>query len=70
LLVSNLIQPLVLLLLVVLLTPPLGAHIARVMDGERTFLHPVLGPVERLVYHSLRLAPDREQTWRPTRDRC
>jgi K+-transporting ATPase ATPase A chain len=64
LLVSNLIQPLVLLLLVVLLTPPLGAHIARVMDGERTFLHPVLGPVERLVYRSLRLAPDREQTWK------
>ena len=25
-------------------TPPLGAFIARVMGGERTFLHPVLGP--------------------------
>jgi len=63
-LVSNLIQPLVLLLAVVVLTPPLGAFIARVMGGERTFLHPLLGPVERLVYRTLRLQPDREQTWK------
>ena len=63
-LVSNLVQPLVLFLAVVVLTPPLGAFIARVMGGERTFLHPVLGPVERLVYRSLRLQPDREQTWK------
>ena len=63
-LVSNLVQPLVLFLAVVVLTPPLGAFIARVMGGERTFLHPVLGPVERLVYRGLRLQPDREQTWK------
>jgi K+-transporting ATPase ATPase A chain len=63
-LVSNLVQPLVLFLAVVVLTPPLGAYIARVMAGERTFLAPVLGPVERLVYRSLRLQPDREQTWK------
>ena len=56
-LVSNLVQPLVLFLAVVVLTPPLGAFIARVMGGERTFLHPVLGPVERLVYRGLRLQP-------------
>jgi potassium-transporting ATPase potassium-binding subunit len=62
-LVADLIQPLVLLLVVVLLTPPLGAFIARVMRGQRTFLHPVLGPAERLVYRSLRLQPDREQAW-------
>ncbi len=63
-LVANLIQPLVLLLAVVALTPPLGAFIARVMGGERTFLHPLLGPVERLVYRTLRLQPDGEQTWK------
>jgi K+-transporting ATPase ATPase A chain len=34
------------------------------MSGERTFLQPVLGPVERLVYRGLRLRPDREQSWR------
>jgi K+-transporting ATPase ATPase A chain len=63
-LVPDLVQPLVLLGAVVALTPPLGAFIARVMSGERTSLHPVLGPVERLVYRSLRLLPDREQTWK------
>jgi potassium-transporting ATPase potassium-binding subunit len=63
-LVSNLVQPLVLFLAVVVLTPPLGAFIARVMGGGRTFLHPVLGPVERLVYAQLRLQPDHEQTWK------
>jgi K+-transporting ATPase ATPase A chain len=34
------------------------------MSGERTFLQPVLGPVERVVYRGLRLRPDREQTWK------
>jgi len=63
-LVPNLVQPLVLLAAVIALTPPLGAYIARVMSGERTFLQPVLGPVERLVYRGLRLRPDREQSWR------
>jgi potassium-transporting ATPase potassium-binding subunit len=63
-LVSNLVQPLVLLAVVVALTPPLGAYIARVMSGERTFLQPVLGPVERMVYRGLRVRPDREQTWK------
>jgi potassium-transporting ATPase potassium-binding subunit len=63
-LVSNLIQPLVLLVAVIALTPPLGAYMARVMSGERTFLQPLLGPVERVVYRSLRLRPDREQNWK------
>jgi potassium-transporting ATPase potassium-binding subunit len=63
-LVADLVQPLVLLLAVVALTPPLGTYIARVMSGERTFLQPVLGPVEGLVYRGLRLQPGREQAWR------
>jgi potassium-transporting ATPase potassium-binding subunit len=63
-LVSNLVQPLVLLAVVAALTPPLGAYIARVVRGERTFLQPALGPVERLVYRGLRLRPDGEQTWK------
>jgi potassium-transporting ATPase potassium-binding subunit len=60
----DLVQPLVLLGAVAVLTPPLGSYIAQVMSGRRTFLHPVLGPVEGLVYRSLGLRPDREQTWK------
>jgi potassium-transporting ATPase potassium-binding subunit len=62
-LAGDLVQPLVLLAAVAALTPPLGSYVARVMTGRRTFLHPVLGPVERLVHRSLRLRPDHEQTW-------
>jgi K+-transporting ATPase ATPase A chain len=48
----------------VLLTPPLGAFMARVLKGERTFLHPVLSPVERLTYRLIGVDPAREMTWR------
>jgi K+-transporting ATPase ATPase A chain len=63
-LVADVLQPLILLALLVALTPPLGAWIARVMAGERTVLSPVAGPPERLVYRLLRLDPAREQTWK------
>ena len=32
------------------LTKPIGMFMARVFEGERTFLHPVLRPLERLIY--------------------
>src|SRR6266511_2554278 len=64
-LVSDLVQPLLLLVLVILITPPLGAYIARAMEGQRTFLHPLLGPVERLTHRALRVQPQREQAWKP-----
>jgi potassium-transporting ATPase potassium-binding subunit len=64
-LVADVVQPLLLLVLVILVTPPLGRFIARVMEGERTFLHPLLGPVERVTYRTLRLDPSREQAWKP-----
>ena len=41
------VQALVLLALLWALAPPLGGHIARVLEGERTLLHPVTGPLER-----------------------
>ncbi|MEP9378121.1 potassium-transporting ATPase subunit KdpA [Aquabacter sp. CN5-332] len=42
---------------------PLGAFMARVYAGERTFLHPILGPVERLVYRVAGVNPTSEQGW-------
>jgi K+-transporting ATPase ATPase A chain len=62
--ISDVVQPLLLLALVAALTPPLGAYIARAMAGERTPLSRVIVPAERLVYRGLRLAPEREQTWK------
>ena len=45
------------------LTPVLGGYMARVFQGERTWLSPVLAPVERLVYRLGGTAPDEEMSW-------
>lgn len=42
---------------------PLGRHMARAFTGERTFLHPLLHPVERGFYRLAGVAPEREQGW-------
>ena len=38
--------------IIVALTPVLGAYMTRVFNGERTFLTPVLRPVEALLYRA------------------
>jgi K+-transporting ATPase ATPase A chain len=48
---------------VLLAAPPLGAHIARALCGERTFLSPLLAPIERLFYRLAGVDPTREQGW-------
>jgi potassium-transporting ATPase potassium-binding subunit len=45
-------------------TPPLGAYMARVYRNERVFLTPVFGPVERLIYRTLRVNPAASQDWK------
>jgi potassium-transporting ATPase potassium-binding subunit len=50
--------------IVVALTRPLGAYMARVFRNERVFLTPVAGPVERLTYRILRVDPLVDQDWR------
>ncbi len=43
---------------------PLGTFMAKVMDGEKTFLSPVLGPLERLIYRLSGIEPSEEMGWR------
>jgi K+-transporting ATPase ATPase A chain len=43
---------------------PLGIYIARVLAGERTFLSPVLQPVERFIYKLSGIRPENEMNWR------
>ncbi len=45
------------------LTPPVGRFMAKVFKGEKTFLHPILSPVEKLVYRLTGVDPDEEMTW-------
>jgi K+-transporting ATPase ATPase A chain len=39
------------------LAKPLGAHMARVYGGEKTFLHRVLEPVEMILYRAAGVNP-------------
>jgi K+-transporting ATPase ATPase A chain len=49
--------------IIVALTPPLGAYMTRVFSGERTFLTPVLLPVEKALYWAGGVDDKREQHW-------
>ena len=51
------------LLLAALVTVPLGAYMTKVFARERTFLDPVLGPIERLIYKVCGVHPETEMTW-------
>ena len=51
--------------LLLLLTKPMGLYLVRVLDGEgRTFLDPVLKPVELLFYRVFRVDRKQEQDWK------
>src|SRR5215813_11874019 len=58
------IQFLIFFGLLLALMRPLGIYIARVLEGERTFLSPVLAPIERAVYKVCGIEPSEEMTWR------
>ena len=45
------------------LTVPLGKFMYRVYTGERTFLHPILLPVEKLAYKLTGVDPNVEMSW-------
>jgi len=49
--------------IVVALVPPLGWYMTRVFNGERTFLSPVLRPVEAVLYAAGGVDEKREQHW-------
>src|SRR5262249_30436885 len=50
-------------LIILAITKPMGVFMARVFEGERTFLHPLLRPLERLVYRLGGIREEVEQHW-------
>ncbi|MGY2048150.1 potassium-transporting ATPase subunit KdpA [Methylobacterium sp. JK268] len=48
---------------VLALVRPLGLYMTRVFTGERTFLSPLLAPIERVLYRAAGLDARQEQTW-------
>jgi K+-transporting ATPase ATPase A chain len=57
------IQILLYCAIIVAITPVLGAYMTRVFNGERTFLSPVLRPVEAVLYGIGGVDEKREQSW-------
>ena len=53
----------VFLLLVLAVTKPVGVFIARVFNRERTFLDPVMRPLERLIYKLCFVDENHEMRW-------
>ena len=45
-------------------TRPVGLYLVRVLEGQRTWLDPVLRPVERLTYRLTGVQADKEMNWR------
>ena len=49
--------------IIIAITPVLGGYMTRVFNGERTFLSPILRPVEVVLYWAGGVDEKREQTW-------
>jgi K+-transporting ATPase ATPase A chain len=57
-------QNLLYLALLLGLAFPLGAFMAKALEGERTFLHPLLGSTERGLYRLMGIRPDEDMGWK------
>jgi potassium-transporting ATPase potassium-binding subunit len=60
---QGLLQLALYVVVLVLLVKPLGAYMAAVFQGERTFMSSILGPVERLIYRVSGVDPAAESSW-------
>ena len=61
---NHILQYVLYLLILVLLAVPLGKYMYHVMTGERTFLSPLLRPVEKGLCKLMRVDPTQEMTWK------
>jgi K+-transporting ATPase ATPase A chain len=57
------LQILVFIAIIVAITKPIGVFMTHLFEGQRTFLHPLLRPVERLIYRLTGVDEEREMHW-------
>ncbi len=60
---SAIIQFVAFLIVLVLITKPMGILLTRVFNSERTFLTPMFGGLERLIYRICGIDPTKEMKW-------
>jgi K+-transporting ATPase ATPase A chain len=61
---ADVVQIAVFLVILTMLTSPFGGYMAKVYQGERTFLTPVFGPLERLFYKISGIDQNTEMDWK------
>lgn len=59
----GLLQLAVYLVLIILVTKPVGVYMTKVFSGERTFLTRIFGGLERLIYRLCGIKPEAEMKW-------
>jgi K+-transporting ATPase ATPase A chain len=62
--IQSLFQYGVFLLAVTMLVKPIGTYMARVFQGERTFLDPLMRPIERFLYKITWIKSQEEMDWK------
>ena len=60
---NGILQIAVYVIALIAVTIPMGAFMAKVFAGERTFLHPILRPVEKAIYRLCGIDETAEQHW-------
>ncbi|HKV85513.1 MAG TPA: potassium-transporting ATPase subunit KdpA, partial [Ktedonobacterales bacterium] len=60
---NGIAQIAVFFILLLLITKPIGLYMTAVFGGKRTWLSPVLHPVERTIYKVTGVREDVEQHW-------
>src|SRR5580704_17730912 len=60
---TGILQIVLFFALIFVCTKPLGAYMARVFEGQRTFMHPLLRWLEVLTYKAIGEKDDVEQRW-------
>ncbi len=61
--INGWLQILLFFLIILAITKPLGVFMTRVFNRERTFLDPILRPIERLIYRLTGVNEEREMRW-------
>src|SRR4051812_38310454 len=60
---NTVVQDLVFFVIILAITKPLGLYMFKIFSGERTFLSPVLRPVERATYRVTGVDETQEMRW-------
>lgn len=60
---DGLLQIATFFLIILALTKPMGSFMARLFEGKKTFLHPMLRPLETLIYQLAGINESTEQRW-------